>query len=110
VELAQETISIKNLILPTGGQTRLNLSVQPDLKNGGRLINLTIDGDLVDDLNIEVVQPQSDKQPLPEIVNLPDSVPFQRIKRTNGKNVKGLETVVGVRIPMRRILTVRFSI
>jgi len=109
-DLAQETISIENLILPMSRQTRLNLSVQPDHKNGGRLIILTIDGDLVDDMNIEVVQPQSDNQPLPEIVNLPDNAPFQRIKGPNCKNIKGLETVVGVRIPMRRSLTVRFSI
>ena len=108
-ELANETITIENLILPTGGQTRLNLTVQPDKKSGGRLINLRIDGGLVEGMNIEVLQPRSEKQSLPEIVNPPDGVKYQRIKRPNCKNIKGLETVAGVRIPMRQALTVRFN-
>jgi len=107
-ELAQEIISIKNLILPTGGQTRLSVTIQPDKKSGGRLINVRIDGDLVESMNIEVLQPRSEKQSSPEIVNPPDGLPYQRIKRPNCKNIKGLETVAGIRIPMRRTLTVQF--
>lgn len=108
-ELADETISIKNLILPTGSQTRLNLTVRPDKKSSRLLIELEIEGDLVDGMNIEVLQPQSDTQTLPKAVNLPEGVPFELVKMPNCKNVKGLEAVAGVRIPMRQTLTVRFG-
>ncbi|MHC4799686.1 MAG: MGH1-like glycoside hydrolase domain-containing protein, partial [Planctomycetota bacterium] len=108
-ELADKTISIEKLILPARGDTRLKLTISPDQATGGRLVDITIDGELVNGMNIEVLQPQTKNQPLPEVLYQTDGVQYEIINQINLANVRDMETVVGIRSPMCRSLKVRFA-
>lgn len=102
-ELACETISIKNVLLPTTPQMRLSLTVSPDKTSGARLIDVKIDGDLSSDIRLEVLQSQTEAQPAPEVVDPPVGLETELIKES-----PGLESVVGIRVPICPALKVRF--
>jgi hypothetical protein len=107
-ELADKQISIKRLILPTGGDTRLAVFITANQEE--RLISIEIDGDLIEDMNTEVLQAQAKGKPLPEVVEGPESTGYEIFTTANYCKVKRLETIVGVRTPMRKNLKVKFGL
>jgi hypothetical protein len=107
-DLAGEKLSLEKLILPTGGDTRLAIFIAANQEE--RLISVEIHGDVVEEMNIEVLQAQAKRKPLPDVIEGPESTDYEIVKRANYSKVEGLETVVGVQTPMRKRLKVRFGL
>ena len=101
-ELEDETISISRLILPTGMDTRLNLTVSPMAK-GAREFLIRLEGE-VPKGKMEVLLPIADNTDL-KVVNA-DTGEILPVFR----NFEQLKQAAGVRLALKREIRLRFEL
>ena len=101
--LDQETLSIKELILPTGqGAARLTLSISP-LAQNSRTVSLKIK-DAPPHGQLEVFLPVAQGQPLPKVFELSTGKRLKVVGR-----VEGLRGLAGVQLPLRDQVALKFE-
>ena len=100
-ELMGQEISISKLILPTGGDTRLNLKIN-QTQPAEALICLDIEGELPEGIVTEILLPRSDNKPTKVL-----SEQGHRLQLV--ENSEGVTNAVGVHVPISKSIRVRFE-
>ena len=100
--LAGETLALEGLILPTRGNTRLNLTITPVAK-AGYTIKVAITGD-AELTQLEIAQPLRPKGRLPRVTDLATG---HALAVTD--SFQGAQRLAGVRLPITASTQLRFD-
>ena len=100
IDLFSKELSLRQLIIPTGGDTRLNLRVK-QTAIGKAQVDIGIDGDLPDG-NMEILLPSSGNRPVVVTDERGRKLPIVR-------NPGDLVNVAGIRTPIRSSVRLQFE-